>query len=282
MKIELNSLDSFNICQILECGQCFRFTQIDENYYKIIAHGRALEIKQSGDSVSFSCSAEEFRHIWAKYFDLDRDYSRLKAFLSINDPVMEAAITHAPGIRLLRQDFWEMVISFIISQNNRIPMIKKVIENICQRYGSPMEGGFAFPGAEQLSQASIPDLMELKTGFRAKYILDAVNKRLSGHLDENIFKTLETDDIKNRLISVHGIGDKVAHCILLFGLSRTDTFPTDIWIRRVICELYFDGANIPLKTIQDFAKDKWGKNSGIAQQYLFHYARLNKIGAKGK
>jgi len=280
MSIELRNLDSFDIGQILECGQCFRFVQIGENHYKIIAHGKALEIKQDSKHISFSCSQDEFKDIWHGYFNLDKDYDSLKALISKNDPIMEAAIAHAPGIRVLNQDFWEMVISFIISQNNRIPMIKKVIENICKQYGEPIEGGFAFPNAEQLACASIPDLMELKTGFRAKYILDAVNKRLAKQLDEIELKTLETDEIRARLTSVHGIGDKVAHCILLFGLGRMDTFPTDIWIRRIMSELYFGGTNAPLKEIQEFAKDKWGENSGIAQQYLFHYARLNKVGAK--
>ena len=277
----LNNLDSFNIYQILECGQCFRFLEIEKNCYKLIAHGRVLTVKQTDELVEFSCTQSEYDSIWARYFDMGRDYGRLKAVISKNDPIMEEAIAHAPGIRLLNQDFWEMVVSFIISQNNRIPMIKKVIENICRKYGDPIEGAegsFTFPKAEQLALAGIPDLMELKTGFRAKYILDAVDKRLSGLLDENELKTLETDEIKERLTSVHGIGDKVAHCILLFGLGRMDVFPTDVWIRRIISELYFGGETVPLKTIQEFAKDRWGENSGIAQQYLFHYARVNKIG----
>jgi len=279
--IELNKPDSFDISQILECGQCFRFSELTAGHYKITAHERVLGVKQLDGIVAFSCTQEEFDNVWFNYFDMGRDYSSIKAVISKNDLVMEEAIAHAPGIRLLNQSFWETVISFIISQNNRIPMIKKVIENVAQRYGEPIDGGFAFPSAEAMSAATVPDLTALKTGFRAKYILDAVSKRLSGLLDEEELKALETDEIKARLTSVYGIGDKVAHCILLFGLGRMDAFPTDVWIRRVISELYFNGANIPLKTIQEFAKDKWGENSGIAQQYLFHYARLGKIGVKG-
>lgn len=278
MSVEINKIDSFDIGQILECGQCFRFAKIEDNHYKIIAHSKVLTVKQEADKVIFSCTPDELRDIWSDYFGLDRDYDALKALISRDDPIMQAAIEHAPGIRILKQDFWETVISFIISQNNRIPMIKKVIENICERYGSPIDGGFAFPSAEQMKNATVTELMELKTGFRAKYILDAVDKRLAGQLDERAFSNLETDEIKQQLTAVHGIGNKVAHCILLMGMGRTDIFPTDVWIKRIMCELYFGGANVPLKTIQDFARDKWGENAGIAQQYLFHYARLNKIG----
>jgi len=278
--VEFNNLDSFDISQILECGQCFRFSEIESDHYKIIAHKKVLIVKQEGSSVKFSCSQEEFDNTWANYFDMQRDYSALKTFLAKDDPVMEEAIAHAPGIRILNQDFWEMVVSFIISQNNRITMIKKVIENICEKYGKPIEGGFTFPSAQEMRLADIASLAELKTGFRAKYIVDAVNKRLYGQLDENELKTLKTDEIRSRLTSVYGIGEKVAHCILLFGLGRMDVFPTDVWIKRIMGELYFGGADVPLKTIQEFAKDKWGDNSGIAQQYLFHYARLGKIGVK--
>ena len=275
---ELKKTDSFDIGQILECGQCFRFTQFEENHYKIIAHQRALTIKQDGDKVTFSCTNDEFQNIWSDYFDLNRDYDAIKSLISETDPIMQAAIKHAPGIRILKQDFWEMVISFIISQNNRIPMIKKVIENICGKYGGEIEDGFVFPGAEQMAEASIEDLMELKTGFRAKYIIDAIQKRQDGSLDEDVISRLATDEIKDKLTEVKGIGDKVAHCIMMFGLGRMDVFPTDVWIKRIISELYFAGADVPLKEIQNFARDKWGGNAGIAQQYLFHYARLEKIG----
>jgi len=275
---ELKKADSFDISQILECGQCFRFTKIEDNHYKIIAHDKTLTIKQDTNKISFSCTSDEFQNIWSDYFDMNRDYDAIKLLISDNDPIMQAAIKHAPGIRILKQDFWEMVISFIISQNNRIPMIKRVIENICGKYGDEIEGGFAFPSAEQMAGVSIEDLMELKTGFRAKYIIDAIQRRNEGHLNENIIYNLTTDEIKDKLTEVKGIGDKVAHCIMMMGLGRMDVFPTDVWIKRIISELYFSGADVPLKEIQSFARDKWGDNAGIAQQYLFHYARLEKIG----
>jgi len=228
--------------------------------------------------VTFSCSPSEFESIWHDYFDLSRDYVKIKSTISERDPIMAAAIEHAPGIRILKQDFWEMVISFIISQNNRIPMIKKVIENICARYGDEIEGGFAFPSADQMAKASIEELMELKTGFRAKYIADAVLKRCEGHLDEDELSALDSSELNTRLTAIKGIGDKVAHCIMMMGLGRMDVFPTDVWIKRIISELYFEGKDTPLKDIQAFAGDRWGDNAGIAQQYLFHYARLKKIG----
>jgi len=275
---ELKTPNSFNITQILECGQCFRFTKLDDDRYKIIARGKALTIKQDSDKLTFSCTPDELRDIWHDYFDLSRDYDAIKQLISEDDPIMQAAIKHAPGIRILKQDFWEMVISFIVSQNNRIPMIKKVIENICVKYGDKIEGGFAFPSAEQMSGASIEELMELKTGFRAKYIADAVLKRQDGHLDEDELSALDSSELNARLTAVKGIGDKVAHCIMMMGLGRMDVFPTDVWIKRIISELYFEGKDTPLKDIQAFARDRWGNNAGIAQQYLFHYARLEKIG----
>jgi len=276
----LTAVSSFDACQILECGQCFRFEKLDENHYKIIALGKVLEIRQENDIITLSpCTVGEFETLWKNYFDLNRDYDLVKKTISHNDGVMEAAIAHAPGIRVLNQEFWEMIISFIISQNNRIPMIKKVIENISRQYGTPIDGGFAFPKAHRLDEASIDDLMLLKTGFRAKYIKDAVTKSLMGQLDEASIKALPTPEARKQLTSVYGIGDKVADCVMLFGMGRTDVFPADVWIKRVISHLYYNGHDIPLKELQAFAADKWGENAGLAQQYLFHYARLNKIGA---
>ena len=276
----LTGVSCFNVSQILECGQCFRFEKLSENHYRIIALGKALEIRQESSFITLTpCTAEEFDIFWKNYFDLNRDYAQLQQQLSQNDPIMEAAIAHAPGIRVLNQEFWEMVISFIISQNNRIPMIKKVIENISKTYGTPIDGGFAFPEAKQLADVSIDELMLLKTGFRAKYIKDAVEKKLTGRLNEININTLPTLEARKQLIAVYGIGDKVADCIMLFGMGRSDVFPADVWIKRVISQLYYNGENIALKELQAFASDKWGENAGLAQQYLFHYARLNKIGA---
>jgi len=286
MKIEalgssliLSGITGFEICQILECGQCFRFEKLEENHYRITAFRKILEIKQESDTVTLSpCTYEEFEALWKNYFDLNRDYDKVKGIISQNDSFMEAAIAHAPGIRVLNQEFWEMIISFIVSQNNRIPMIKKVIENLSQAYGTPIEGGFAFPEDHQLAGASIDELMLLKTGFRAKYIKDAVSRSLAGQLKEDSIKALPSSEARKQLTSVYGIGDKVADCVMLFGMGRTDVFPADVWIKRVISQLYYGGADIPLKELQTFAADKWGENAGLAQQYLFHYARLNKIG----
>ena len=277
--VVLSGVSSFDACQILECGQCFRFEKLGENHYKIIALGKMLEIKQEGDVITLTpCSIYDFETLWKNYFDLTRDYDLVKAIISKNDFVMESSIAHAPGIRVLNQEFWEMIISFIISQNNRIPMIKKVIENISREYGTPIDGGSAFPKATQLIDVSADELMLHKTGFRAKYIKDAVTKSLAGELDEDFLKSLPTPQARKQLTCVYGIGDKVADCVMLFGMGRTDVFPADVWIKRVISQLYYSGKDIPLKELQAFAQDKWGDNAGLAQQYLFHYARINKVG----
>ncbi|MBR1735569.1 MAG: 8-oxoguanine DNA glycosylase, partial [Firmicutes bacterium] len=172
-KIIMTDFDSFNIKEILECGQCFRFTPLSDMHYKIIAFGKVLYIRQTETSVEFyPCTLSEFENIWIDYFDLTTDYSLIKENLS-GDEVLKTAITYAGGIRLLNQDPWECLISFIISQNNRIPMIKQVIKNISEKYGTLSDEEYLFPSLEQLTSCDIPSLMLCKTGFRAKYIRDA-------------------------------------------------------------------------------------------------------------
>ncbi|MDR2167234.1 MAG: N-glycosylase [Clostridiales bacterium] len=273
--IKILNLRDFDIAEILECGQCFRFEKVSKNFYFLVAFGQMLYIRQFDSHVEFwyegrRLDIDEFKAIWEDYFDLKRDYGAIKAEIAKNDPIMQRAIDFAPGIRLLQQDPWETLISFIISQNNRIPQIKQVIKNIAAAFGDPIDGeNFAFPTTRQLSTATAEDLRALKAGFRDKYILAATTANLPLTRDN----ALTTEELRKMLLSIKGIGEKVAHCVLLFGYGRYDSFPVDVWVRRVMENLYFDGKKTSPAQILAHAQNKFGQNAGFANQYLFHYVR---------
>ncbi len=281
----LNEYDSFVISQTLECGQCFRFEKIGDEDYIVIAKNKVLHVLKKDNSIIFeNTTKEDFENIWLDYFDFNRDYNKIKDLLSSEDETVKNAVKYAPGIRILNQDFFECLISFIISQNNRIPMIKKVVSNISQKYGKFI-GDFnnvsyySFPSVEELSNATEAELMECKTGFRAKYILDAVEKCMSGEISFEKLKEIPTDEARKELMTIKGVGPKVADCVMLFSMGRSDAFPTDVWVKRVMSYFYFDGNDTPIKTIHKSAYEKFGEYAGFAQQYLFNYAREFKIGA---
>lgn len=279
----ITGLKDFNLKHIFDCGQCFRFNAIDENTYFGIAKNRALKISQSDDTVIlYDTTEEDFNNIWFDYFDLGRDYGEIKKRLS-SDDVMREAISYGEGIRILNQDLWEAVISFIISANNNIPRIKGIIERFCVNYGKEIEymGNtyYSFPDIETTAALTKEDLAVIRSGFRDKYIMDAAQKFKSGELTEKHIKSLSTTDAKKALMSINGVGNKVGDCILLFGLGRVDSFPVDVWIKRIMEYCYFDGEQ-SIETISEFADKHFGDIGGFAQQYLFFYARENKIGTK--
>jgi len=280
----LNKSDSFKISETLECGQCFNFEKISEEDYVVSAFGKVLRLFENENGIVFEdTTEEEFREVWIKYFDFDKDYSDIKNILAQKDKTMKEALEYAPGIRILNQDFFECLISFIISQNNRIPMIKKVVANLSRRYGKYIKtingiDYYSFPTAEELAGISEEELMESKTGFRAKYIIDAVNKVLNGEIDADEFSSLSTDEVRKALMSIKGVGPKVADCVMLFSLGRSDAFPTDVWVKRVMSHFYFEGKDTPIKEIHALAYHMFGEYAGFAQQYLFNYARQFKIG----
>lgn len=279
-KVIMTEFDSFNISEILECGQCFRFQKIEENFYKIVAYSKVLYIQQFFDRVEFfPTNLKEFENIWIDYFDLNTDYLKIKEILK-SDETLNKAIEFASGIRILNQEPWECLISFIISQNNRIPMIKQVIKNISQKYGTELDGEFLFPTLEQIKNATNEDLMTCKTGFRSKYILDAIDKITSETVNLDRLFELPLDEAKENLLLIKGVGTKVADCVLLFSLKKNDVFPTDVWVKRVMEHFYFNKQDTSIKNIHSFAREKWGNLSGYAQQYLFYYARSEKIGVK--
>ncbi len=283
-KIILTEFDSFIISETLECGQCFRFLKLNHNDYMIIAHHKVLRITQDDEKIIFYPTNEsEFETVWIPYFDLKRNYNYIKDILSDNDFVLRDAVLYAPGIRILNQDFFEGLISFIISQNNRIPRIQQIIQNISQRYGDKIEGFdncYAFPSVEQLLEADVSALMLCKTGFRAKYILDAVHKVNTREINSSEINDLETRELKSTLMKIAGVGDKVSDCVMLFSCGRKEVFPTDVWVKRVMQYFYFNNQPVAIQEMQDFAKKHFGEYAGFAQQYLFHYARTLQIGKK--
>lgn len=273
----------FDLAHIFECGQCFRWNKTGENEYTGVAKGRALTISQSGNDIVFRDTAErDFYDIWYDYFDFGADYGAIKSELS-GDAVMREAISHGGGIRILNQDLWETVVSFIISASNNIPRIKGIVERLCAAFGDEIEYGgniyYAFPSIERLSSLSREDLGIIRAGFRDKYIIDAAEKFSSGALSASMLRNLDSAAAKKALMTISGVGNKVANCILLFGLHRADAFPVDVWIKRIMEYCYFGGREQSIDKISEFADAKFGRAlGGYAQQYLFFYARENKIG----
>lgn len=279
--IILKDQPDFRLSHIFDCGQCFRFEPMSENRYIGVAFGKVLDIEQIGDSVILHGAAREDMDLWRRFLDLDRDYGALKRCLSDGDEVMRCAVECGDGIRILRQDTWETIVSFIISASNNIPRIKGIIGRLCENFGDEIRYNgnvyYSFPSAEKINSLSLEDLSVIRAGFRDKYIKAAAQAVVSGELSLDGLEGMSTPEAKKVLMSVKGIGNKVSDCILLFGLGRVDSFPVDVWIKRIMEHCYF-GSEQQINTISAFARERFGKLGGYAQQYLFFYARLNKIG----
>ena len=282
--IVLKNTDSFKLCDIFDCGQCFRFNRLENGDYIGTAFEKTIRISQNEDTVVLhNTTAEDFENVWYHFFDLDRDYSKIKqSLLKADDDVIRSAIEYGSGIRILKQDLWETIISFIISASNNIPRIKGIIERLCKEFGVPheYEGNtyYSFPSAHTIAALDKEALSSIRAGFREKYILKCAQLVDSGEFDLVKLFTLSTADAKKELMSLSGIGNKVSDCILLFALGRFDSFPVDVWIKRIMEYCYFKNTEQTIPTISDFAKRNFGENGGIAQQYLFYYARSLHIG----
>jgi len=277
----ISGLKDFNLSHIFDCGQCFRWERQEDGSYFGVAFNKALKIEMlSPDTVIlYDTTEDDFKKIWYNYFDFGTDYSGIKKQLS-KDSVLKSAIGYGEGIRILNQDLWECVVSFIISASNNIPRIKKIISEFSRLFGEKIDymGStcYSFPTAEKISTLSIEDLAPIKAGFRDKYIISAAEAFCSG-VSFDSFSSLSYDEAKRELMKIKGVGNKVADCILLFGLAKRNSFPVDVWIKRIVEYCYFDGEQTNDK-IRSFAEEKFGELGGYAQQYLFFYARENKIG----
>ena len=255
--------NNLNISLSFDCGQAFRWEKKEDGSIHGVAFGRALTVREDEDTATFFGTDEkEFNKIWRPYLDLDRDYGALyEKFAS--DKYLKQAVEAYPGIRILRQEPWETLCSFIISQNNNIPRIKGIISRLCETLGNDLGGGdFTFPSPEKVLEAGAEGLAPLRAGFRVKYILDAAEKVADGEVgfDKILASDIETG--AEELKKIKGVGDKVAACALLYGFGKVDALPVDTWVKKILAETYPGGLPACTEGVR-----------GIAQQYLFHYRR---------
>jgi len=271
----ISGVKDFDVTHIFECGQCFRWDKEDDGSYTGIALGKALNISFKENEVLMKNTLQEdFELLWKNYFDFDTDYSQIKTVLS-SDETVKKAISYGNGIRILNQDLWECIISFIISANNNIPRIKGIVKRFCENFGKKItylgREFYTFPSPEELLGITVSDLAPLRAGFRDKYIVDAVNKVNSGEVCLDTVINSDINTARNELLKIKGVGRKVADCVMLFGAGKRASFPVDVWVKRVMAELYAE--EIKDGDIFAFAENKFGENAGIAQQYLFYYMR---------
>ena len=282
-KYILEKQESFNLKHIFECGQCFRWNKLEDNSYIGVIKDAVINVKEENGKFIFTGSTinGNLKEIIRYYFDLDTNYTEYKKILSNIDNYLKERIKFGSGIRILRQDLWECIISFIISANNNIPRIKKIIEKLSKEYGKKIEFNgntyYFFPTPEELSKASVEDLRNLGLGFRDKRIYNTTKMIIENEVNLNSIKSMDdTEKMRNELLKLDGVGPKVADCILLFALKRIDVFPIDVWVRRVMNDLYIHNINeekVNKKELQKLAEDKFGSLQGIAQQYLFYWKR---------
>lgn len=280
-KIILKGQTSFVPSHIFECGQAFRWKKLDEEAYRFIFRDMVMEARAIDDSIEIVGDFRDKNEI-LNYFDLNTDYDAIKKTLSANDEVIRKAIDFGGGMRILKQDPFETYISFIISANNQIKNIKNTIKKLAQMYGKKLNNPFdeeeyyAFPSPAALSNAKPEDIKEYaRAGFRSERIVIASKMVQEGIINFEELKERSVDDIRKTLLEVPGIGEKVFQCILLFGLGRTDSFPVDVWVKRVMEDLYYGGEERNKKLIQEDGIRRFGELSGYAQQYLFYYMREN-------
>lgn len=284
--IFIYNVTNFDPVHTFECGQCFRWNRVSDGHWFGVANGIALDLEWGGNNIILhDTTPEQYSNVWYPYFDLGRDYDAVKARLSENDPVMAEAVRYGYGLRLLKQDFNEVLVSFLISQNNGIPRIKKIIEALCSSFGAPVEhaGGIchAFPGPERLAALTLEDLKVIRAGYRDKYIYQTVRQICGNEVDMNAILNGDTGCSREEMLKLFGVGEKVADCILLFSGTKYDIFPVDRWVKRVMAELYL-GHEASYAELNAFASEHYGALAGFAQQYLFYYAREKKIGLRKK
>ena len=261
--------DSLNIEHIFRCGQCFRWQPSEKGGYIGAAYGRAVRVWQQENVLFLLCSLEDFELVWRRYFDLDRQYDQLTQRFCLNE-FMKKAAAHGRGLRILRQQPWEALISFIVSQCNNIPRISGILQTMCRLWGQPLELEgqvlYSFPAPATLAALSLEDLAPLRAGYRAKYILAAAQAVCQGKLDFAALEAMEADQARQALTALPGVGRKVADCALLYGLGKMEAFPVDAWMKKAAPFYGVDAGD-------------FGPLAGVAQQYIFYYAR--ESGLKG-
>lgn len=282
-KIILQKIDSFELKDIFDCGQCFRWNEQEDGSYTGVFGKNVLNVKKEQENIIIEgICKKNIKETVEEYFDLNRDYKQIKEKLSQIDKNMETSVKYGQGIRILNQDLWETIISFIISANNNIPRIKGIIERLAQNYGSKIiwkgKEYYTFPTVEQLKDVTIKEYRDLGLGFRDKRLYETTQMIINKQVDlEKMKKNPDTFEVREQLLSLSGVGPKVADCILLFStLKRLQVFPIDVWVRRVMNDLYIkqsDETKVSKKQIEKIATEKFGDLAGLAQQYLFYWRR---------
>lgn len=265
--IIVKNITSLDLGETLDCGQSFRWKDNGDGSFTGVAYEKLVTVSiQNGDLHIENTTKQDFEKIWRRYFDLDLDYDSIRESIGKIHPVLKEASSYAPGIRILQQEPWEALCTFIISQNNNIKRIKGIVDRLCTTFGNKIGDTdfYTFPKPEILAELTPDDLAPLRAGFRNKYIIDASRKVASGEVDLEKCKNVPYDEARAELCKIKGVGNKVADCTLLFGMHRIEAFPIDVWMRRAMEKLF------PNMTGEDF-----GEYAGIAQQYIFHYARMH-------
>jgi len=278
--IIIEGVDNFELEHIFECGQCFRWNKQSNGNYIGVAYGKVIQIEKSEMQVKiYNIDEDEFHDLWCDYFDLLREYTIIKEKFS-KDPLLEKSVNFGYGIRLLQQEPFELTISFIISSNNRIPMIKRAISRLSEKWGKAIEYRgeiyYTFPTVADLECASIEEIQSCGLGFRSKYVKDAVHRIYTGDVNLELIKSQEDDICHEELQKLSGIGPKVSDCIMLFSMQKYSAFPVDVWVKRAM-QFFYLAPDVSLPKIRAFARNKFGDLAGFAQQYLFYYARENNI-----
>lgn len=259
------TLKNFSIRQIDRSGQCFRMEELGEGRYGVTAADRYVEVCQAGEVCTFSCSDREFDGFWQQYFDLDTDYGNFLSQIDPEDAYLSGAARRGSGIRILRQDLWEMIVTFLISQQNNIVRIRRCVRNICERYGERKytpEGisYYAFPSPRALADASEEELRACNLGYRSKYVLRTAQSIVREEVSLSEVSAMPYQEARTELLKLYGIGGKVADCICLFALHQLEAFPVDTHIRQALENHYPDG----------FPHERYGAVQGVMQQYIFY------------
>lgn len=282
-KYTIKNMNSFELKDIFDCGQCFRWNEQEDGSYTGIFGNNVINVKKQNNEITFEGICEkDIKETIENYFDLNRNYEEIKEQLSKIDENMKTSIEYGQGIRILNQDLWETIISFIISANNNIPRIKGIIERLSEKYGNEIEFNrkkyYTFPTPEQLKNVSVEEYRKLGLGFRDIRLYETTKMILEKQVDlEKMKQNPNTTEIRDELLKLSGVGPKVADCILLFSdLKRFEVFPIDVWVRRVMNDLYIkqeDETKVSKKQIEKIAQEKFGNLAGLAQQYLFYWRR---------
>ena len=282
-KYILTEVKSFELKDIFECGQCFRWNQEEDGSYTGVFGQNVLNVKKEDNQIIFKGICQgDIKETVEKYFDMGRDYEKIKQQLSKIDSYMKESIEYGKGIRILNQDLWETIISFIISANNNIPRIKGIIERLSKSYGKEIQWNgkkyYTFPTPEELKDVTVEEYRKLGLGFRDIRLYETTKMILDKKVDlEKLEQNPNTLEVREQLLTLSGVGPKVADCILLFStLKRFEVFPIDVWVRRVMNDLYIknpDETKVSKKQIEKIATEKFGNLAGMAQQYLFYWRR---------